>query len=60
MTIRIAPPKHPQHDRISQAELHALDRRLAVMRLKDQLFPVVGRLRRWRRLQRRLLGWLWG
>ena len=55
-TVILSPRKSMQRrDRIEAAEWHALERRLAVARLKDELAPRVARWRRWRWL-RRLLG----
>ncbi len=44
-----------QHNRICRAEQYALDRKLAVARLKDELAPRIKKWRRWRWL-RRMLG----
>jgi hypothetical protein len=53
MTLHVVKPT--QHQRISASELHALDRKVAVARLKQDLAP---RMRWWRikRSVARLLG----
>ena len=55
MTMHLVVPKQTARDRIEAAEWHALDRRLAVTRLKEELAP---RVKRWRikRWLRRLVG----
>ena len=57
MTLRLAPRPYPQRDRIEASEWHAMDRRLAVARLRDELEP---RVRRWKlkRALRRMVEWV--
>lgn len=55
VTMRLVAPQRPQRDRIQASELHEMDRKIAVARLKDELAPKV----RWWKLKRtvaRLLG----
>lgn len=53
MTMRLVSPEMPQRDRIQAQELHALDRKIAVARLKDELAP---RVRRWK-IKRAIVRW---
>jgi len=55
MTMHLVTPKTTARERIEAAEWHALDRRLAVARLKEELTP---RVKRWRvkRWLRRMVG----
>lgn len=46
--LRVVPEQRPQRARICASELHALDRKLAVLRLKEELAPKI----RWWRLKR--------
>ena len=48
MTMHLVVPKQTARDRIEAAEWHALDRRLAVARLKEDLAPRV----RWWKVKR--------
>ena len=54
MAMHLVVPKQTARDRIEAAEWHALDRRLAVARLKEELTP---RVNRWK--LKRLLVHLW-
>jgi len=54
VTMHLVVPKQTARDRIEAAEWHALDRRLAVTRLKEELTP---RVNRWK--LKRLLVHLW-
>ena len=54
MTMHLVVPKQTARDRIEAAEWHALDRRLAVARLKEELTP---RVKRWK-LKRLIQKWM--
>jgi hypothetical protein len=51
-TVVLSPKKFRTRDRLTQAELHELDRRIAVARLRDELAPRIARWRRWRWVRR--------
>ena len=52
--MHLVVPKQTARDRIEAAEWHALDRRLAVARLKEELTP---RVNRWK-LKRLIQKWM--
>jgi hypothetical protein len=54
VTIRLIVPQQGARQRIQTAEMYALDRKLAVARLKEELAPRV----KWWRVKRLLRRWL--